>query len=170
MDRKRATILISIVIAVLTLFMIMSYLNAIKRSDNDTLVTISKTLNITFVVIMILGLIIGSMIYYLCIIHIEDLNKQCYINLSVFFASLFLIIVFAIGGTLVEHSSDQTTNHFVKTLINFFLLITVLIIAVSAVLILTIIIMSCFWCLEIRANKNAFRRSSSNEVRSLSIS
>lgn len=163
-------ILMSIVFAVLTLLMLMSYLNAIKTSDNDLLVTVSKTLNITFVVFMILGLIIGSMIYYLCIIHIEDLNKQCYINLSVFFASLFLIAVFAIGGTLVEHNNHRTEHPFLKTLINFFLLITALIIAVSAVLILTIVIMSCFWCLQIRANKTAFRRSSSNEVRSLSIS
>lgn len=168
MDRKKLSILTVIVLIVLSILMFMSYINAIKTPDSDWLMTLSKTLNISFVVIMILSLIIGSMVYYLCIIHIEDLNKQCYINLSVFFVSLFLIIVFVIAGSLVEHKSSRTEDLFLKTLINFFLLITALVIALSGVLILTIFIMSCFWCLQIRA-KNAFRRSNANELRSLSI-
>ena len=140
------------------LLLMISYLNVMSSPENDWLQTVSKTLNITLLVILILGLIIGSMVYYYYIIHIEDLNRQCYVNLCVFFSSLFCIIVFIIVANLVEYRIDPNDSKIVLTLINFFLLLVVLIIAVSGVLMLTILIMSSFWCFQIRA-KNAVERS-----------
>lgn len=156
-------ILIFIVFAVLTLLMLISYLNALKTSDKDLLATVTNILNIIFIFLVIFGLIAGSMVYYLCVTHIEDLNKQCYINTSVFFASLFLIAVLVIGGDRLKHNNHPAEDTFLKTIDNFLFVTKTLTIAVSVILILTISIMSCFWC-QIKVNRTLLRRNNANEV------
>ena len=147
MDKKRVIIVCSVLFGVLTLLVVISYLNAIKQSNgnkNDTLETITQILNVSSILFLIFVLIFGSCLYFVSITRIEDLNKQCYIHLSVFFGALLLIIVLANVTVLVRSGKGETVLH--KTFINFATMVILLIVVVSGILMLTVFIMSFFWC------------------------
>ena len=149
MDKKRVIIVCSVLFGVLTLLVVISYLNAIKQSNgnkNDTLETITQILNVSSILFLIFVLIFGSCVYFVSITRIEDLNKQCYIHLSVFFGALLLIVVLANVTVLVQRQSGKGETVLHNTVINFATMVILLIVVVSGILMLTVFIMSFFWC------------------------
>jgi hypothetical protein len=163
MDKKKSTIILIILISsVLLIMLLLSYMNAIESSKHEWLLNIKPFLNVISIILLVMGIIIGCIFYSYFVLHIEDLKKQCFVNMSVFFSCIFVIVILAIVQNYLNLSIDETDGIWISTFKIFLGTLFGVMIGGSICLILTVFIASFFWCFQCRF-ETVFGRSNTRE-------
>ncbi len=152
-NRKSAIILIILITCVLLIMLLLSYMNASNDvSNHEWFLTLNPNLyvNVILIILLVVGIIIGCILYFYVVIHIEDLKKQCFINKSVFFTCMLTIILFEIIQNYSNLSTDETDSIWKSTFKIFLSTLFGVMIGGSICLMLTIFVMSFFWCFQSR--------------------
>jgi hypothetical protein len=158
MDRRKwIIILISSIISVLLLILLYSYLNTIDTSNPEWLPTFKTSVNVICGILLCAGLIISCMIYYFFIIRITDNKKQCIVNMSVFFSCLLAVILFLILWNVLKPSIDKKDSILVSVSIKFIIILIGVTFFWSICIMITVCIMSCFWCFHWRYKSSTDR-------------
>ncbi len=151
--RKSAIILITLITCVLLIMLLFSYLNAsndVSKHEWFLPLNTHLYLNVILIILLVVGIIIGCILYFYFVIHIEDLKKQCFVNKCVFFSCILTIILFEIIQNYSNLSTDETDSVWISTFKIFLGTLFGIMIGGSICLMLTIFIMSFFWCFQSR--------------------
>jgi hypothetical protein len=161
-NRKLTIILITLISSLLLIILLLSYMNSIDGSKHEWLLNIKPFLNVISIILLIMGIIIVCIFYLYFVLNIEDLKKQCFVNMCVFFSCIFIIVILTIVQNYLNLSIDKTDGIWISTFKIFLGTLFGVVIGGSICLILAVFIASFFWCFQCRF-ETIFGRSNARE-------
>ncbi len=163
MENKKSIIfLIVLISSVLLIMLLLSYMNAIDGPEHEWLLYMKPYLNVTSIILLAMAIIIGCIFYSYFVLHIVDLKKQCFVNMSVFLSCIFTIVILVIAQNYLNLSIDKTDGIWISTFKIFLGTLLGVMIGGSICFILTVFIASFFWCFQCRF-ETVFGRSIARE-------